>query len=684
MIGESAALVAMLAICVTAYVFLFGELSTRVREHDYERIPCEVLQQGFRRALVVIIVFSVLLIVADVLASGGVLAPDAQSDMRVFDGGAGPFVLLLLALSTFANMAMAVFSIMIANYRKLIRYRAIKELGIRLNIVEEAIEEWKNCNAESFENLADSADPMGLADRIETITGMGFGVLPLVTKEGAIRTSRSKELGHDTKGIVKCLLDCRNIDLVASAEHGAKLSKRLHDKREAARGRFRTCVPKVWRWIVRGEQQGRYFVHRAIEGMSLAHADFSSANLTSARFVDCDLGFSSFANTLLKKAEFRKCNLAGCEFCGADCENVLFDECLIPDITYAGSANRDACENGDVGDRGLVEEDSPVRIDSRTNLEGVSFKGAQLVRAQFGADGAGAFSLANCSFKGADLQNAAIRNVALKDSTWMGCSVYGALFSNCFGARVGFADASLFDAKLKNCDFASANFARAEFTNAVLEHGRYVTGNFAGAVFDNTRLLCVKFTEPEFGKAVFSNGELLACRFENALADSIKLIGCKIVCCQFPLAMCRNWRVLNCDVFGGKFLQAALTGFSGVESNFRCCKFDESDMHKMRVRNVTFETCSFRNTRLGSSDFTGATIRDSHFVGADLRGALLTRAVVEGCLFEGVASCDSIDFTDAELKNVVFKVANAGEVMVALSAARSRSNVTVNGVRIDD
>ncbi len=185
-------------------------------------------------------------------------------------------------------------------------------------------------------------------------------------------------------------------------------------------------------------------------GLDFAGLDFKGANLANANLFGADLSAANLTKANLANARLDRATIKAAKF---DHANLSGASILRPNIfsTLGATAN----ELPSFAGATLVEAHLSGRLDQ------VSFRGADLTRAFFGAKDprseeliTARVELNDCDFTGAVLRGADLSLNAAQNAKFVGADLRGANFVR---------------ANLKAADFTGADLADANFTGAVLD-----------------------------------------------------------------------------------------------------------------------------------------------------------------------------------------------------------------------
>lgn len=701
MIGAAALLIALLAVCVTAYVFLFSQLSNRVKEHGEERLPSERLQGRLGGALVALCGVTVLLAVLDMYYAA---TADPVWGLPYIYAEGSCYPAALFAASLADSIAMATFSVAIVKHPRLLSCIAEDMLEKRLedagygsvkgngstsdqkarNAAAEDVgcgkREGQTMNAESGKTRL-GVNPLHLIDIMSAITGVGDVMKSVGSRRGMVRTGRSKTVPGDTRERLERLVECRDLERVIG-EYG--VVKKEHSERIAEFAR------DAWRSIVLEGKSDAFLAYRSIEGISLALVDFSGADMSESRLVDCDFRDASFRGAKLERAEFRDCNLSGCDLRGASCGELAFADCVVEGIVFCcgtESGGKDA-----------------VLVDENTDLRGVSFRGSSLSAAAFGKEdidgydvkAAGVemakdahvgsrsgdvplFAMKWCGFQDARLRGASFRDVLLEESSWAGCEMSSSRMEGCACKSSSFERASFFDARILACDLRAIGCSDALFSRAVVEGVDFELASMRSSVFDNAILKKCSFSKAELSGASFTSGKFKGCDFRKAMGDRASFVGSSIESCRFDGALLLRGSLSRCAVRKSCFELAVLSDGAFVGAELRGCRFTYARLERVTAREALFARCVFVGANAKGADFTRSTINGCDFSAAALGDVNFSGARITDCSFAGASDVESIDFRGAFLTRVTFSGCDTSEMRRQLRCANKVWEVNVNG-----
>lgn len=79
---------------------------------------------------------------------------------------------------------------------------------------------------------------------------------------------------------------------------------------------------------------------RLLERMRLTGANFSTAKIGDAVFVDCRIDIASFRSAKLERVRFEECPMDEIDFSGATLDSVVFADCSLTRATWASATLR--------------------------------------------------------------------------------------------------------------------------------------------------------------------------------------------------------------------------------------------------------------------------------------------------------------------------------------------------------
>lgn len=229
-----------------------------------------------------------------------------------------------------------------------------------------------------------------------------------------------------------------------------------------------------------------------------------------------------------------------------------------------------------------------------TNLRNANFAGAVWPKLNISGVKQVLMDFSKTSFEGADLREAKLAHLFLREAELLGANLEGAVLQECDLVDINLADANLQLAEICLCDASDAFLAYADLRSVILS-----TVNLQHADLKNTNL------ESALLKEVVLN----ECQFENANLNSAFFKHCT-------------------------FKRTDLRKTSLDHARFHGCKMQECNLEEVEAQSVEFcgsdlecawLTCSvFKNANFSRANLHQAALGDIDWEGANLYGSDLS------------------------------------------------------------
>ena len=347
------------------------------------------------------------------------------------------------------------------------------------------------------------------------------------------------------------------------------------------------------------------FLQISKEQFSLKATVFSESAFENVNFENAQLYGADFSRTRLNEVNFKS----------ADCTEGIFSEAVFREIKVdTGSIFRNAVFRNTDFSRQKFETDS----NDVFCFESASFVQANLIECIFSA----------CDFRYANFNRALMTSIVL-DSV---CLSYANL-----------SQAILTKA---NCSFEQKkadSFPREEYwKNNRMEEGEGLSfgyidswhGKRLGAAFfvnleqstlSQASISAYNFVGSRMADANFSDAGIKNCIFDRCYGQRATFQEATIQFCRFQYAMFDTSdfsyaEIIDCD-------------FSDV--NLRDCLMVKAKVHGNAQVHACFQRANFTNAQLRGCRFTNCDFRGARFTDADLLGAIFKNCDLTGALFDG-------------------------------------------------
>ncbi len=291
-------------------------------------------------------------------------------------------------------------------------------------------------------------------------------------------------------------------------------------------------------------------------------------------------------------------------------------------------------------------------------------------------------------------RNLVIEEIIFENSDFICIDLYGARMENSILTGAMFQKAVLARMQIQN-----TNLTMGCYDQTLIKDARITASSLLSSRFSQTKIVNTKFIDTELSNSSFTKGEILGSSFQNSNLSDSEFIDTSIVRADFGDTILHNlefagttkirdssfvradisrWK-MGKDVLGPfqDFTEAVMTGFElggepepmdasgdvfagaklydGTFRNLRMkgCVFENSNMTRIRMENVTADASSLRGANLFEATITGTGPENagaSSFRDCDLTNVNAVRATIVNTDFRG-AVCSGMDLSDAVIEN---------------------------------
>lgn len=710
-------LAALLAICITVFVFLFTELNTRAQDHPGERLICNDLQKDFALRVERLSVESILLITLNYCS-------EHIYGICVNGICLGHFLYALLTVESFwGSICMIWYCVDVAQYQRHLKWRAWDLTKRRYEALRDNYgAHFPNCPERSAVSHFWSEYNM-TSQLVCTIAGEQSESTEMNEKV----IGRFEELvligNRSTKGsLCQALINLYNYQLALSVYEGYVFSDNYADNKKARRyslkvvsyllrllnkvldfwnRKFRNrptvqddripgkvagenepsaaqIAQGLWRQIVQGNETFQPMRSQRLYNMAFTGLNFNDAQLQNVRMESCRIVGATFDNANLQNALFCDCDLRSASFKNVDCTNITLESSNLSDIVIA-----DAVPDTDADADTPIQGSAILTPLENTMLTNMSFDGCTMERASFepanhnDSNHNDSIDLSDSNFSNVDLQDARIKKAKIDRCIFKSAWLSGTKLKSCAGESVDFTGAlfigSSKDSRLFSCTFNRSNMSGCTFSNAQIDKCKFPFLNAVNAVFENVRLQHTDFMNAAFTNASFLYSKMKDISMENTDLTHMHIIDSEINDCKFEGSAGHTFQILNGLMDDATFLSAHLTSPEFSRTIFMNCNFDESSLSGALFHRVGLYDTRFVQTLLLNADFADATLEEvkatdaffSHSVfdrakltnvtmtGTSLSDAMFRHAHLCNCTFDNCI-WDDASFNNAELENCCF------------------------------
>ena len=374
----------------------------------------------------------------------------------------------------------------------------------------------------------------------------------------------------------------------------------------------------------------------------MANADFSNANLTSARFDNTTLTDVDFANATVKNTSF--------------------------------SGGKGFTETQLKSTKSYQEKDlSGINL-FHLDLSGWNFSGQNLTSSIFQDS-----TLTNTDFSNANLTSAWFIGAILTDTNFRNANLTSAKFDEATLTDMDFSnktikDAWFWGATLANVDFTNADFTSTTFQGTTLTDVNFTNANLTSAIFYNATLTNVDFTNATLKKVGFEG--TVSKGFTEAQLKSTK---------SYQEKDLTGIRLSNNDLSGWDF-----SGQNLQNSNFNSATLSDVNLKQADLRgaylkditgspntqNTIWADGEIKNFSMTSKD-DSLTIRK--YVPATSGGAMINAKIADDATISGGAVLTLEEGAILEIMaGKTLTVANNSEIIFNVDVASDNTKILLN------
>lgn len=696
-LGLSALIVATLAICVTAFVFVSNILDTRSKEHPEEEDVCLNYQRESAAVLMRWTIISIVVVLCNVIALFEF--PCIRSWywwLKWID-----IVLCLVVLSR-----LIIYCIGLVNYQKGLADKFLYDFS-------EVIKEWSNSGQRkgqssrcidlneatfSVENYIGSIDSICKGIVGSDVTDYSEIAAKIANKRDGIVPGSHP--GENLACQIKCMYQVRQLNdvfkrLESNQAHMkrppfAMIKFRCWKTKEKKKQIFGFCTRRELASLVSNENRLKA-VLPLLENLWLELISKSERNgfslLNGCHFFGVNLAKIDFENSSFAQTKFDQCNFLQVGMIDCSLRGTLFTECLFREtaIKQPLMANTSfiSCDlsglrwsNCNRDESFVSSKEQHMRILSDTlndivflesSFMGASFKGNEIQKGE----------IKNTSFEKSLFRRSIFAHVVLDNSMFVGVNAAGSSFQCAEGQSLDFSESRFFDSHFDSCHFEYAYCHSGSFVNSVVEDSTFINSVFTKARFNRSKLKKTSFENCHLEATSFANAEIIRCKMNKAEGRDLSFTnstvrGTNIAEGVLPSLTAMDANMTNCSF---SMMESEHSVWNGT--HFVDCVFDKAKLNQSEYRNCTFERCSFNGTSFLETDFTGSQFVGCGFKKADLRKAVFVSAVFSSDSKIEDSSLSGASFLNAHFQNVTIHGSHS------FFSAESLDGVVIECTRIE-
>lgn len=569
---------ALIALAVTAYVFLIGALNSR---DIFEKEAIDLLISDRTKHLIVLSAFTGLSVVSCLFVDNAV--PD------VFKIDCVQHVIILMSVMDIVFLLAFIFQII--DYENNICSFAEKNIKkIEKQIVDYGKAKAKNGDLYEEENkiIKDIGDLEILIDSVLTNHEVEYRY-PQHKQEmlKAIFDAKIKDSPEKNKEM--CIL---YFDLLKVRDSYLCVRKKSKNRSRCWRfigveiraqkeiildyekiNKIQKAIDIFLEYIKGGILKGEKFIDQNFSGINFAGNKKEKAQLSDVSFRMAAISNSQFDYTDLSAADFSNVVFRDVSMKDVNCQNTLFVGAKFYDFK--------------------ISEDSV-------------FTGAVFNEVDFNSEKIGGFQkkcdFESSSFNRANMVKCKLENVLLEKSVFKESLLSLAIIEKCCFNYGDFTDAILADSTLIDNFFNYANLERIVGIHSLwkiceAEGARMAKANFTEARFEGCR-----FNRIYAEGSTFSGSVLKESFFKNAVFDAVDFSCDEIENCHFDGSNMKNMIFTgNKTCSDTTFIDVDFSGSQMKDIIFYNCKFDKAIFNNVMLKHVVFENCSFHNAQFYST-----------------------------------------------------------------------------------
>lgn len=604
-------ILALVALAVTAYVFLNDALSGR---NECERSIVLEMKESTRRRLFSESVFSGICVIAILIVD--------NADLRVLLGGGIAWARYAVLTAGLLDVVLLLFFISaIVNYEKRLLSLAQSYININGKKLVAELKEPENADnelvdpAEIIKNIGDlemllSSILSNHESEYRFQKGLTSAVMlkEIIKRKQPYAGEETTETGiNDLYESSRKLIELRNcLWVLQNAGWEPKVQKGLNRQVSVICQALKQYAFRDERFMQLNfnatDFSGYCFEKTAFRDSAFVNVDFSGARLQE----------TDFSSALLQKPNFKGANCAGAVF-----KDARFISPMIDNESDFSKAVFEDCDLS-IGDKETIgSKEQPTQGDSR-GLFLFQFSQIMAHRARF----------MHCFFSRVDFSESVFAEATFSSSILIACNFYQSDLSNavmvhtmlgrscdfryakCTGLKGAYSSWGALEKKdetgnTDRVDYYADNDAKLDLTGS-----RFERANLAEAILTE----CC-FHKAYLNYASFNAAVILGCDFSDAFLKSVDFTDCVLENCQFDRAFLSDTLIIgeakekdgdtqtkdSRTIIGTSFKKTDMQGCSIRNHRFKDCSFDETILNDASIRDVEFEECSFKNAHFNGA-----------------------------------------------------------------------------------
>ena len=224
---------------------------------------------------------------------------------------------------------------------------------------------------------------------------------------------------------------------------------------------------------------------KEIKAVNLENINFSNADLSGARFIDCNLKWAKLINANLNNTEFMRSNFWGADLHGANLVNANISGA---NLTYANLVSTNL-KSANLTMAMLPGANLWGTIADGANISGANLTYVNFTRAKLNGANLSKAKLPGCNFWSAELIGANLSDAILENTVFTLANLSNATIINSNLQCAILRNANLIHSNLAYSNFRGSNLCNADLTNAVLVNTNFWKANMIGTNLANVNLM---------------------------------------------------------------------------------------------------------------------------------------------------------------------------------------------------
>lgn len=599
-----ATLIALLSVCVTAYVFVCTSAdidgsSNAGSDDGASRNPfrydvLRLFQLKLGLIVVLVLVCTTLSLIAiGMPSSGGQSVHDVQNIISASMSELLPFDMVPLhkiggIWSVIAVMVDVIMIVFCSSYVwAVIAYRK-RMVGIALwqrDIIEDIFEKGASkfdggnptnceCSRNAFERVL--SDILSLCSSRLALPQKDFDFNSIARKflKDADFENRSSRIGWYIRFLERYLDACREADTAC-----------LASSRKDWKGNWKLLLPvaeKIWNdLLVDNPSNG---VNGTIP-VNVSGHDFSKATFRNARMEGSTFSGCVFSDN----TDFTDANMSRCDFRGS-----VFNDFETRQVgATKESANHPATFIASRFDRVWMTN---AKIYGNSKEDECPLSQSVFTDANLNGFRAENTYLNSCAFAKTLLYESSFCNTLIGDTEFVESRMTGAEFYDSELSNCNMKGSLLISTSWHSSHVANTSFEGASLIGAKIRSSNFLFAYCSRAIFQNSKITNSTFQQSMLNNADFTEAELLATKFIGTQIDGALFRFCReiISCCEF----------VGCSAINASFMGSV----------FECCIFKKSSLVSSSFQGCSFRNCRFVECDLKEVRFDDSSIFDTHFI----------------------------------------------------------------------